>query len=145
MAQRLGGTAASSGGRRSFDVGHVDEFAVGRGRIVDVGGRSVAVFNSDGTLYAVQNLCPHALAPIGYGVLTGTFLPSKPGEDFEYGLEGLVLRCVNHGWEFDIRTGETVCGIDRRRLVTFPVVLDGDRVKVTLKVRSRRDSAAGGD
>ena len=127
----------TSPARSTFDVGHVDEFVLGQSKIVEIGGRSVAVFNSNGTFYAVQNLCPHALAPIGHGVLTGTFLPTAPGGELEYGLEGLVLRCVNHGWEFDIRTGETVCGIDRRRLATFPVAVEDDRVKVTLKVRQR--------
>ncbi len=122
--------------RTSFDVGHVSEFPDGARKVLDVGGRSIGVYRSHGTFYAIQNLCPHALAPIAFGALQGTMLPSDYGE-FEYGMEGLVLRCIWHGWEFDIRSGETVCGTDRRRLVTFPVVVEEDRVIVTLRPKLR--------
>lgn len=122
--------------RTSFDVGHVTEFPDGTRKLLDVGGRSLGVYRTHGKFYAIQNLCPHALAPIAFGELQGTMLPSDYGE-FEYGLEGLVLRCIWHGWEFDIRSGETVCGTDRRRLVTFPVVVEDDRVIVTLRPKAR--------
>lgn len=126
---------APATGMQLFDIGHVDDFRLDGGTIVEVGGRSVAVFRSNGTFWAVQNLCPHALAPIGLGVLSGTFLPTKPGEDPVYGMDGLVLRCIWHGWEFDVRTGETVCGVDRRRLATFAVTVEDDRVRVLLRPR----------
>jgi nitrite reductase (NADH) small subunit len=127
--------------RHAYDIGAVDEFPPGSRKILDVGKRSVAVYNSGDALYAVQNICPHALAPIGRGALSGTMLPSTYG-DFEWGMEGLVLRCIWHGWEFDVRTGETVCGTDRRRLVTFPITVEDGRIIVTLRPRRSNDTAA---
>lgn len=99
-----------------------------------MGGRSVGITNVDGTYYAVHNVCPHALAPICMGELKGTMLPSRPGE-LEYGLEGLVLRCTWHGWEFDIRSGEALFGTDPRRLLTFPVRVEAGQVVVRMRPR----------
>jgi nitrite reductase/ring-hydroxylating ferredoxin subunit len=113
------------------DVGAASEFPLGSKRILDVSGRSIGLFNVGGELHAVLNSCPHALAPICLADLGGTWLPSRPG-DIQYGLEGRVLRCIWHGWEFDIQTGRTVAASDRRRLSKFPVRVLGGRVLVTV-------------
>jgi nitrite reductase (NADH) small subunit len=118
-----------------FDVGAESDFGSEDRKILDVGGWSVGVFRSAGKFYAVQNLCPHSLAPICIGELGGTHLPSPPGQ-FIVGMEGRVLRCPWHGWEFDIETGEALFGIDRRRLQTYPTrVVDG-RVIVSMRRRA---------
>lgn len=91
---------------KRFPVCSAAELAPGSRKIISVAGRSIGVFNVDGELYALRNLCPHRSAPLCLGTLTGTMLPSNPGE-FEYGLDGLMLRCPWHAWEFDIRTGES--------------------------------------
>src|SRR6202030_1036983 len=97
---------------------------------------SVGIYHSAGTFFAVQNLCPHALAPICLGKLTGTQPPCKPDEEPRWEMDGLVLRCIWHGWEFDVRNGQTLFGIDRRRLATFPVRVENDQVIVTLRPRA---------
>lgn len=118
-----------------FVVGTVDEFPPGKlPRILDVGGRSIGVYHVDGAFYAVQNVCPHALGPICRGTFGGTFLPSKPGE-WKTGLENRVIRCPRHRFEFDITTGESVMGAVKQKLVTFPVSVEGDEVKVTMRPR----------
>lgn len=122
-------------GIEDYVVGTVDEFPEGSRRIVDVGGRLVGVFASNGKFFAVQNLCPHALAPICINDLSGTTLPSSPGE-YVYGLEGLVLRCPWHGWEFDVRTGEALFGTDRRRLAVFAVRAEANKVIVSMRRRT---------
>jgi nitrite reductase/ring-hydroxylating ferredoxin subunit len=120
---------------QAFVVGTVDEFPPGKPpRILDVGGRAVGVYNVDGHFYAVQNVCPHALGPVCRGTFGGTFLPSKPGE-WTAGLENRVIRCPRHRWEFDITTGESVMGVDRRKLVTFPVSIEDDRLIITMRPR----------
>lgn len=48
-------------------------------------------------------------------------LPSEPGV-FRYGLEGRIVRCPWHLWAFDVTTGRTAFGIDRRRLISYPVI-----------------------
>ena len=52
-----------------------------------------------------------------------------------------MLRCVWHGWEFDVVTGRALFGIDKRKLLTFPVTVEGDQVMVTM--RPRREPPPG--
>jgi nitrite reductase (NADH) small subunit len=96
---------------------------------------SVGVFNVDGALYAMRNVCPHRGAPVCRGQITGTMLPSDPGE-YEYGLEGLILRCPWHAWEFDIRTGMPFMKPETYRVTTYPVSVADGTVLVTLPSRS---------
>jgi nitrite reductase (NADH) small subunit len=118
-----------------FDVGAESDYGADDRKIMEIGGWSVGVFRSAGKFYAVQNLCPHALAPICIGELGATNLPSPPGQ-FIVGMEGRVLRCPWHGWEFDIETGEALFGIDRRRLQTYPVRVADGRVIVSMRPRT---------
>jgi len=109
-------------------IGNVDEFPLGVGRIVEVAGREIGVYHLAEGFFAVLNICPHMHAPVCRGQLGGTYLPSKPYE-MEYGLRGRVLRCPWHGWEFDVVTGQSLFGIDKRRLKSFAVdVVDGQVV-----------------
>ena len=121
------------------DVGAADDFPPGKMHTVQAAGRPLVIVRHEDAIYAFQNLCPHHLAELAKGTLSGTFLPSDQGE-WIYGLEGLVVRCPRHAWEFDIRTGQTVCGTDRRRLVTFPATIEDGRVLVVVPVRRRRDA-----
>ena len=86
-------------------VGAVAALPPGASRIVTVGGREIGLFNVDGRVYAVRNSCPHRAAPLCLGRLSGTTLPSQPYA-YEYGRQGMVLRCPWHGWEFDLESGE---------------------------------------
>lgn len=98
-------------------------------RLVELGSRSIGIYNTGERIYAVLNVCPHQLAPVCLGTVSGTLLPSEPGT-LEYGLENRVLRCPWHGWEFDLATGELLFQSDRRRLLTFPVTVTGGTVYV---------------
>jgi len=122
--------------KEHFVVGPMDSFPAGSHPIIEVGGRSIGVYNVDGNFYAIQNICPHALAPICMAHVSGTYVPSAPGE-LIYGMEGRVLRCPWHGWEYDIATGEALFGMDRRRLATYPVSIVNDHVVVTMRPRGR--------
>jgi nitrite reductase/ring-hydroxylating ferredoxin subunit len=109
-------------------------------RIVrEVAGRSIGVFNVDGTYYALHNRCPHKGGALCEGPLTGTTLPTD-GFEYPYGLEGRIVRCAWHGWEFEVESGR--CLVDARvRARSFPVEVEGDMVFVVLPVRER--TAAG--
>lgn len=63
----------------------------GTSTTVEVGGKTVALFNVGGTIHAISDACMHAGQSLGYGIL-----------------EGNVVRCRGHGWRFDIRTGNIV-------------------------------------
>jgi nitrite reductase/ring-hydroxylating ferredoxin subunit len=64
------------------------EIPAGTGKVVVADGRVLAVFNVEGQFRAVENTCPHRGGPLGEG-----------------SLEGAVVTCPWHGWQFDVCTG----------------------------------------
>lgn len=86
-------------------VAKLADLPPGARKLVRVGKIEVGLFNVGGTLHAYRNVCPHAGAPVCVGKIGGTALPS-PVYEYAWGLEGCILRCPWHGWEFDLRTGE---------------------------------------
>ena len=93
-------------------VAKVSEVAAGTAKVVVVQGHSVALFNVGGTFHAVSNVCLHRGGPIGEGALDGT-----------------IVTCPMHGWEYDVRTGANV-GNPAARLRSFIVRIEGDDVLV---------------
>lgn len=87
-------------------VATVDEIPVGGRKIVEIGGRSIGVFNVDGAFFALRNSCPHQGGPLCQGNITGFLMADEPGE-FSYTRRGEIVRCPWHGWEFDIKTGQS--------------------------------------
>jgi nitrite reductase/ring-hydroxylating ferredoxin subunit len=96
-------------------------------RIFEVRGRSIGVFNVDGRFYALHNGCPHRGGPLCEGRLGGTTLPAR-GHAFDFGLEGRVLRCAWHGWEFDVTTGRALADPSVRARSYAVDVEDGELV-----------------
>jgi nitrite reductase (NADH) small subunit/3-phenylpropionate/trans-cinnamate dioxygenase ferredoxin subunit len=70
-------------------VAAVEDIPPGTGRIVEVQGVWIALFNVEGSFYAVDNTCPHAGGSLGEGHL-----------------DGHIVKCPRHGWQFNIQTGE---------------------------------------
>ena len=93
-------------------VGALKLLPPGSATQVDIGGDAVAVCNVDGTLYAMDGICPHSGGPLGHGAL-----------------DGAILTCPFHGWEFDCRTG-TMAGDDLKLLTTYPVKVDDGEILV---------------
>jgi nitrite reductase/ring-hydroxylating ferredoxin subunit len=87
-------------------VATVDEIPPGSRKIVEVAGRSIGVFNVNGEFFALLNRCPHQAGPLCEGYTLGFLRPGAPGE-YHYSRPGEILRCPWHGWEFDIRTGQS--------------------------------------
>jgi 3-phenylpropionate/trans-cinnamate dioxygenase ferredoxin subunit len=110
-------------------VAKVVEIPPGGRKIVEVNGRSLGVFNVNGMFVAILNVCPHEAGPVCRGRVSGTTLPSQPGE-FHWGREGEILACPWHGWEFDLLTGKALA--DKRRLRLYPVTVEDDTVFVTV-------------
>ena len=54
-------------------------------------GKEVAIFNVDGTIYAMEDSCLHKGASLGTGEL-----------------DGKVVTCRAHGWRYDVTTGSTI-------------------------------------
>ena len=113
--------------RHAVVVARTGEIPPGERRIVDIEGKSIGIFNVRGRYVALLNVCPHELAPVCFGRLGGTTLPSAPGE-WVWGREGEILACPWHGWEFDLLTG--ACLTDKRRLRTYEVIVEDEQVIV---------------
>jgi len=58
-------------------------------REVQVEGKAVALANVDGQFHAIDGVCLHRGGPLGDGPL-----------------EGAVVTCPWHGWQYDVRTGK---------------------------------------
>lgn len=65
-----------------------EELPEGARRVVDVGGRPVALVRVQGRAYAIDNACPHRDGELGQG-----------------DLQGHHLYCPLHAWCFDVRDG----------------------------------------
>ena len=61
------------------------ELSPGQRKLVFVKGKSVVLFNVEGTIHAIENSCPHNGASLASGCIDGT-----------------VLRCPAHGLKFDL-------------------------------------------
>ncbi|WP_254532959.1 Rieske (2Fe-2S) protein [Natrinema gelatinilyticum] len=103
---------------KRFEICPTNEFDVGDRRIVTLDGFSVGIFNVDGEYYAMKNDCPHQRAPLCEGKLGGTTESDSPGE-YDWVRPGQVVRCPWHGWEFDVKTGESVFNPHKVKAKTF--------------------------
>jgi nitrite reductase/ring-hydroxylating ferredoxin subunit len=89
-------------------VATLDQLAPGHGMTVTVRGVPVALFNVEGTVYAIDDTCRHAGVSLGAGELRGT-----------------IVRCRAHGWRYDVTTGHTVHDPEER-VTRYPVrVVEG--------------------
>ena len=119
-----------------FVVGTVDEIPPGGRKIVEVGGRSIGVFNVGGEFFALLNRCPHQGGPLCAGNTLG-FLRSAGVGEFVYSRPGEVIRCPWHGWEYDVRTGQS--WFDPRRVLVrrYEVTVEpGEQVAAELGQRT---------
>lgn len=113
-----------------YEVAEVGEIEVGSCKIVTVNGRSIGIYNDGKKYYAIRNVCPHEQAELCKGTFSGTTMPSKPHE-YIYGMEGEVLLCPWHGWEFNINNGECI-GDPKYKVKTYEVSVENNRVMVQI-------------
>ena len=88
-------------------IGTVDEIPPGERKIVEVKGRSIGVYNVGGEFLAIRNRCPHQGAPLCEGSTAGFLKCDHPGGPYELLRKGEVVRCPWHGWEYDLKTGQS--------------------------------------
>lgn len=75
---------------------------------VAVKGRDIAVFNLNGSYYALGDRCPHESGSLSTGKVCGLVESDAPGQ-YRISRPGEFVKCPWHGWEFDIRTGQSYC------------------------------------
>ncbi|GAC1411146.1 MAG: nitrite reductase small subunit NirD [Candidatus Velthaea sp.] len=100
-------------------IAKVAEIAPGSGKAFTVGTREIAVFNIDGTFYALDNTCPHQGGPLAEGWI-----------------EGATVTCPWHAWCFKMSDGKMTLG-DYAEVDAFDVRVEGDTVSV------KREAKAG--
>ena len=91
-------------------VAPASEIGPNQAKIVEVDGAQIAVFNIDGSFCAVNNVCPHRGGPLGEG-----------------DVEGSVVTCPWHGWQFDVKTGQSPVN-PAATVKTFPCKVEGSDV-----------------
>lgn len=124
-------------------VATVGEIPPGERKLVTVRGRQIAVFNLGGEFFGLFNRCPHQGGPMCEGILTGLIESDQAG-DYRYSRKGEIVRCPWHGWEFDVRTGQSFCDPSKIAIRDYPVeVVDGGRVAQG-PVRGGDDPGDGG-
>lgn len=92
----------------------VSDIAPGSIKDVNVGGTEVALANVGGRFYAISNTCLHRGGPLGQGAL-----------------EGKIVTCPWHGWQFDVTTGKVALN-DSVGVACYATELRGDEVYINL-------------
>lgn len=101
-----------------YTVAKVEDIPVGTRKLVMAGGRPIAIFNIKGEYFGLLNRCPHQGASLCHGRLTGLVESREPGT-YKVTRAGEILRCPWHGWEFDVRTGQSWCEPDKTKVRTY--------------------------
>jgi len=52
-------------------VANTNEVAPGQARLVNIKGKEIALFNIEGTFFALENACTHEEAPLAEGEIEG--------------------------------------------------------------------------
>lgn len=95
------------------EVAGAGDLKPGQGKVVSANGIEIALFNVDGTFYAIENTCPHRGGPLGEGMIDGN-----------------NVICPWHGWQFDVTTGKSPfmpVGVK-----TFEVKVEGEDIFVNV-------------
>lgn len=101
-------------------VARISDVPSGSKKLIALGGQNVLLTNVQGSLYAINNRCPH----LG-------------GSLFDGRLEGDRIICPRHGATFDVKTGEMLQGakiafvkMNVRNAVTYPVKVEGEDILI---------------
>lgn len=105
-------------------VATVEEIPPGERKIVEIGGRTIGVFNVNGSFYALRNRCPHQGGPLCEGRVSGFLMATAPGGDYSYTHRGEIVRCPWHGWEFNITTGQSWFDPAKTRVRAYEVRIE---------------------
>ena len=101
-----------------IDVGAEDSLKPGAFEVVESGDTFIAVFNIDGTYYAIEDVCTHDGAELAGGPI-----------------EGDEVICPRHGARFCLRTGAALTPPAYDDVTVFAVRVENGRIQV----RDHRD------
>ena len=104
-------------------VASVGDIPENGSKLVEVKGRRIALFHVAGEYFALTDRCPHEGGSLCAGKLIGLVQSTEPGQ-YLYSRPHEMLQCSWHGWEFDIRTGQSYCDPDSIRARTYQVTVE---------------------
>jgi nitrite reductase/ring-hydroxylating ferredoxin subunit len=100
-------------------VGRTSDFVEGKGRAVEAGDQTVAVFRVKNRLHALQDACPHMRASLADGKIVDN---------------GRRVTCHMHGWTFDLVTGKPAGGRSNHARI-YEIEVRGDEVWIRVPPR----------
>jgi 3-phenylpropionate/trans-cinnamate dioxygenase ferredoxin subunit len=99
-------------------VAALTDIPPGTAKQVIVNGRKIAVANAKGTVYAVDDTCTHEDESLSAGPVQGD-----------------LIVCPKHGSRFHLLTGRVMSLPAVRPVRTYPVVVQGDDILLSLDAR----------
>ena len=94
-------------------VAKANDLAPGKAMSVEAAGQKVALFNIDGSYYAIGDSCTHVGGPLSEGEV-----------------DGKVVTCPLHGAQFDVTTGGVLGPPAAADVPCYKVHVDGDDIKI---------------
>jgi len=101
------------------EVARTDDLPPGRIKLIEVAGRQLALVNSEGSFYAVDNECPHRGGFLAEGEINPEW-------------NDWAIECPLHGSVFDVRTGEVLNPPATERVRTYAVEVEDGVVRVSV-------------
>jgi len=93
-------------------VAKSDEIAPGQGKMIEVGGKKIALFNVEGSFYAIDDTCTHRGGPLSEG-----------------SLDGKEVTCPWHGAIYDVITGEVLSPPAPKGVARYNVRVEGTDIE----------------
>ena len=87
----------------------------GKAIAVEVAGQKIAVFNVDGTYYAVGDTCTHRGGPLSEGEVQGT-----------------TVTCPWHRAQYDLQTGKVMSPPAPQGVHSYKVVVEDEDIKIEI-------------
>ena len=94
-------------------VASTADLAPGEARYVEVGGKKIALFNLEGSFYAIDDTCTHRGGSLSEGEVSGE-----------------EVTCPWHGAVYSIKTGVVLGAPAPRGVASYPVRVQGADVEV---------------
>lgn len=88
------------------------EVSPGMAKKIEANGKTLALFNVDGKVYAIENTCAHQGGPLCEGTL-----------------EGKIVTCPWHAWKYDVTTGFSTMD-ESINVVSYNTKIEGEDIWV---------------
>jgi chlorite dismutase/nitrite reductase/ring-hydroxylating ferredoxin subunit len=102
------------------EVCAVEAFGDGERKVVYLNGQQIALFNVNGTLYALNNRCSHARGPLSEGTI-------------EESAGGCTVTCPWHFAQYDLASGAVVDGVASAPVATYQTEVRDGMIYVGIK------------